>query len=252
MSVIAVTQARFGSSRLPGKVLREINGKTLLQIHLERISRARSIDRVIVATTMEPEASGICSIAHSLGVGSYQGSLADVLDRYYNAVSALRPDWVVRITSDCPLLDPRIIDEIVTFALDGSFDYASNSIVRTYPDGMDVEVFSFGALEIAWKEAALPSEREHVTPYIWKNCDVNGGRLFRGGNFTYSRDLSAIRLTVDELPDFELVEILVNALGTDAPWESYVDYIHAHPHLLEINRQFQTNEGYARSLEKDH
>jgi spore coat polysaccharide biosynthesis protein SpsF len=251
MRVIVVTQARIGSSRLPGKVLKEIAGKTLLQIHLERLSQAHNIDKIIVATTMEPDVYKICDIARSLGIDFYQGSLNDVLDRYYNAVKELHPDLIVRVTSDCPLVDPIIIDEIVTFTLSKGLDYVSNSIIRTYPDGVDVEVFTFKSLEIAWKQAVLASEREHVTPYIWKNCDINGGQLFRGENFIHSKDLSAFRLTVDEPADLELIKTLVGPLGTGESWQVYVDYLISHPELVKINQGFQTNEGYLKSLERD-
>lgn len=235
MKVIAITQARYGSTRLPGKVLKEAVGKTLLSIHIERIRKAKNINQLIVATTMEPEADAIVDIATAYNCGVYRGSLTDVLDRYYQAAKTEFPDYVVRITSDCPLVDPVIIDSIITGCVTAGYDYASNVLIRTFPDGMDVEVFTFKALEQAWTEAVTLFDREHVTPYIWRNSTTKGETLFKSYDYTGTQDYSNIRLTVDEPADFQLMRHLVEHLGYEQPWQVYADYVTNHKKLLQTN-----------------
>lgn len=251
MKIIAITQARYGSSRLPGKVLKTIKGKTLLQLHLERILKSKKIDGLIVATTVENEADAIEALAHRMGLKAYRGSINDVLDRFYQAVKNEQPDYVVRITSDCPLIDATIIDEVIERCISEGCDYCSNTINPTYPDGVDVEVMKFGALEKAWKEAVLTSEREHVTPYIWKNSTAKGGNLFKGLSFENKKDFSNYRLTVDEASDFELITKLVEAIGDDKGWQEYVAYLDTHNELFEINAFIKRNEGLMKSLAQD-
>lgn len=251
MKIIAVTQARYGSSRLPGKVLKTVNGKTLLQLHLERILQSSKIDELIVATTVENEADAIETLAHKMGLKAYRGSINDVLDRFYQAVKNEQPDYVVRITSDCPLIDATVIDAVIEACLANNCDYCSNTINPTYPDGVDVEVMKFSALEKAWKEAVLTSEREHVTPYIWKNSTAKGGTLFKGISFENKQDYSGYRLTVDEAADFELISKLVTAIGDDKGWEEYVSYLDAHKELFEINAYIKRNEGLMKSFAQD-
>lgn len=252
MNIIAITQARIGSSRLPGKVLQDVGGRPLLALHLERLCLAHSIQKVIVATTLEPEADRICAIAQALSVDYYQGSLTDVLDRFYSALQNMeRPDYIVRVTSDCPLLDPSVVDQTVRFTVEGGFDYGSNCLESTYPDGLDVEVFTYKALEAAWLHAKLESEREHVTPYIWKNSDVKGGHLFRAGNLAAGENFGQYRLTVDHEEDLMLIRGLVDELGAKASWRTYVDFLAAHPEWMALNRHIVPNEGYLLSLRKD-
>jgi len=244
MKVIAITQARYGSSRLPGKVLKTINGKKLLQIHLERAAKAKKIDKLIVATTIEKEAIEIVSIAEQLRLTAYRGSINDVLDRYYQAAKNELADYVVRITSDCPLIDPRLMDKIIEICIVGNYDYCSNTIHPTYPDGTDVEIFKFSALEKAWKEAIATSDREHVTPYIWRNSTAKGGTHFTSFNIKSDTDYSEYRLTVDENKDFELIEILVSEIGENKSWEEYVNFLHKNPAIFNINASIKRNEGY--------
>ncbi|NLU94398.1 cytidylyltransferase domain-containing protein [Chitinophaga sp. Ak27] len=251
MRIIAVTQARVGSSRLPGKVLREIDGITLLQIHLERILKSRRIDKLKVATTLESEAASICNIASALGLDSYCGSTDDVLDRYYQCVIDEHPDYVVRITSDCPLIDPQVIDEVIDFTVAHQLDYVSNTLLPTFPDGMDVEVFTMKALKQAWTEAALRSDREHVTPYIWRNSSFKGGALFVADNVSSGGDYGALRLTVDEQVDFDLIQLLIGQLGLNSSWKEYADYVKTHPEIQRMNQHIIHNEGYINSINKD-
>jgi glutamate-1-semialdehyde aminotransferase/spore coat polysaccharide biosynthesis protein SpsF (cytidylyltransferase family) len=251
MKIIAITQARYGSTRLPGKVMKVVNGKTLLQLHLERASRSRKIDEFIVATTIEIEADGIVELAAGLGYKAFRGSIEDVLDRYYQAAKKESPDYVVRITSDCPLIDAQLIDEVIERCVEGDYDYCANTLAPTYPDGMDVEVMKFSALETAWKGAELISEREHVTPYIRKHSSFCEGLLFKSCSITGAIDYSKFRLTVDEDSDFVLITKLIEEVGDDKNWLNYVEYLNEHPELFEINSFISRNQGFMKSMQED-
>ena len=251
IKTILITQARSGSTRLPGKVLKEIKGKTLLQIHLDRLRKCKNVEEIIVATTTKDADNIIYSNAAAWGFSAFKGSENDVLDRYYKAVKDKNPEWVVRVTSDCPLLDAELVDKVIEFAQNANVDYCSNGLIENYPDGQDVEVFKFSALEKAWINAKLHSEREHVTPYIKTNLDFNGGSLFTSVNYPCPLDYSKIRMTVDVLSDFEIIEILINNLGTEKSWIEYTDYI-IENNLNEINNSINRNEGLLKSIKEDN
>lgn len=242
MKIIGVTQARIGSSRLPEKVLLTINGKSLLAYHLERFKKSQEVGQWIVATTDENDSDRICEIAEASGMSSYKGSLNDVLDRFYQAVKEEKPDYIVRVTSDCPLIDAQLIDETVAFCIKNNLDYFSNTIGEIYPDGLDAEVFSFRSLEEAWNKATLPADREHVTPYIRRNF---GSSITN--NTTSDKKYSALRMTVDEPKDFEMISILIQKLGSDLPWKNYADYLLENPQIRNINNSIFRNAGYMKS-----
>lgn len=250
MKIVAVTQARVGSTRLPAKVLQQIAGKTLLQMHLERAGQARRVDSLVVATTNENGSEKIEAIATAAGAGCVHGSVEDVLDRFYQAVKNEGADYIVRITSDCPLLDPQLVDDVISYAVAKQVDYVSNTLVPSFPDGQDIEVFTFQALEKAWQEAALLSEREHVTPYIWKNSSFHQKGLFSSSNYRNETDYSFVRLTVDEASDLETIRLLVQQCGPAADWQTYADYYQLHQTQMP-NAQVLRNEGYFTSLAKD-
>ena len=251
MKVLAITQARIGSSRLPGKVLLPLGAGSLLDLQLARLSRAQLPDRLLVATTREAGSEQICAIAAAHGCDCYQGSLDDVLDRFYQAAKPYAPDWVVRLTSDCPLLDPVLVDAVIAAAIAGGYDYYTNTLVEHYPDGQDVEVFRFAALERAWQEARLPSEREHVTPYLRKHSDYLGGSLFTAANHAAPADYGGLRMTVDEPADLAVMRWLVEALGVDADWQTYADYMLQQRESLS-NAGIARNEGYQKSVNQDN
>jgi spore coat polysaccharide biosynthesis protein SpsF len=249
-SVIAViVQARRGSSRLPDKVMKNIVGRPMLYHVLERVKRAGSVSRVCLATTTSRQDKILAGIAAKLGVETFFGSETDVLDRYYGAAKRLGAKDIVRITADCPLMDPSVIDKVVSEYLKGRYDYASNIIEPTFPDGLDVEVFSFRALERAWKEARLKSEREHVTPYIWKNPNT-----FRLKSVKNKRDLSDHRWTVDHVKDLEFARQVYRQLYTKDPQFGYADVLSLlkrNPEITSINKGTSRNEGYRTSLAQD-
>ena len=250
LKTVLVTQARSGSTRLPGKVLKEVGGKSLLQIHLERLRKCTKISEIIVATTAKEEDKIIYNHAIEWGFNASRGSELDVLDRFYQAVKDKNADWIVRVTSDCPLIDAVLVDEVINFVQEKDVDYGSNGLTEQFPDGQDIEVFKFSALEIAWKNAKLKSEREHVTPYIRNNADNNGDDLFITINYPCEKDYSKIRMTVDEPRDFDLIELLINNLGIDKTWLEYTNYI-IENNLTKINDQIIRNEGLLKSLKED-
>jgi len=253
MKVLAITQARYGSTRLPAKILKEVNGTTLLEIHLRRILQAKSIDKLKIATTDEEGSKFIVAVAEKVGVDYFKGSVDDVLSRFYGTASPEKPDYVIRLTSDCPLIDPTVIDSVVNFCIEGDYDYASTD-PETFPDGLDTEVMKFSVLEKAYKEANLTSEREHVTPYIWKNGTNRGGTLFKTarlvnplGEFNANDN----RITIDEPEDFEVIKALIQKLGIDKTWKDYIDYLYSHPEIKALNSRFKNNEGYEKSIKND-
>ena len=164
--VVAIVQARIGSKRLPGKVLRMIEGKPLIEILFYRLSRSKAIDKIILATSNHRDNNELATTVEKMGYDVFRGSEQDVLDRYYHAAKKYRPDIVVRITGDCPIIDPTVVDSVVELLINNDLDYASNVEPPTYPDGLDVEAFLFSALERAHTKATNDFEREHVTPYI--------------------------------------------------------------------------------------
>jgi spore coat polysaccharide biosynthesis protein SpsF (cytidylyltransferase family) len=248
---ILITQARSGSTRFPGKVLKEINGNSLLQIHLNRLKKCKSVSEIIVATTTNNVDQLIFDKAIEWGFNSFMGSESDVLDRFYQAVKHKNADWIVRVTSDCPLIDPILVDKVIDFVQSNNKDYGSNTFIENYPDGQDVEVFKFSALKNAWENAKLLSEREHVTPFIRNNSDVKGGGLFAAINYPCEFNFSKIRMTVDEIRDFELIKILIKNLGIDKTWLEYTDYIIKN-NLTEINNSIIRNEGLLKSLKNEN
>ena len=250
LKTVLVTQARTGSTRLPGKVLKEVNGTSLLQIHLDRLKKCTKVAKIIVATTVNDEDAVIYNNAIEWGYNASRGSELNVLNRFYEAVKDENADWIVRVTSDCPLLDSKLVDDVIAFAQNHDYDYVSNGLIEHFPDGQDVEVFKFSALKIAWEKAELKSELEHVTPYIRNNANGKGDNLFSAINYACEQDFSHIRMTVDEPRDFDLIEHLIQKLGTEKTWLEYTDYI-IENNLIKINDQIIRNEGLLKSLNED-
>jgi len=251
MKIILVTQARVGSTRFPNKVIQPLSNTTILGLHLERLKKAKTITKCVVATTHEEGVESIIKIVKENEVEVFQGDLNDVLDRFYQAVVLHQPDYVVRVTSDCPLIDPSLIDEVVNYTCENNFDYGANILMEEFPDGQDIEVFKFKALKRAWSEAKLPSEREHVTPFIRNNTDYKGGRLFNANHYPAPNNYSHIRMTVDEPKDLEAIKTLIEKLGTNRTWQEYTNYIIEHIEEFH-NQDIIRNEGYLKSLKNDN
>jgi spore coat polysaccharide biosynthesis protein SpsF len=231
---IAIIQARIGSTRLPGKVLLPLAGEPVLTRVVRRTSRARTVDAVVVATTNEPADLAIVELARREGWLVERGSEADLLDRYVQAARAHRADVVIRITSDCPLIDPDVIDQTVHAFEAGGVDYASNTLEpRTFPRGLDVEVVTMAALERAWREDADLAWREHATPYLYRHPE-----LFRLLRVPAPVDESRHRWTIDTPEDYDLVSRIYEALGRDDfAWREALATVEAHPEWADINRE---------------
>ena len=250
MKVLAITQARYGSTRLPAKILKTVNGITLLEIHLRRLLQSKKISKLKIATTDEEGSKYIIDIANKVGVDYCQGSVNDVLSRFVKTAEGENADYIVRVTSDCPLIDPTFVDQAIDLCINGGYDYVSID-GKSFPDGMDCEVFKYSALIKADKEATLQSEREHVTPYIWKNGTVKGGTIFKSERVYHKENWSDYRITVDTPEDFRLVECLIQTLGYDKTCDEYVKYLQSHPEVMEINAMYERNEGYVKSINND-
>jgi len=207
--VSIIVQARMTSTRLPGKVMKCVDGKPLLEYQIERLKRVKNADKIIVATTINASDDSIEKLCRRLNVDVFRGSEEDVLSRYYECMKKYGADIIVRITSDCPIIDPAEVDKVIKRFVNanGQLDYVSNSIQRTYPRGMDAEVFSSKALEKAFRETKQSSDREHVTPYMYNNPNK-----FNIANVSYVRDESRHRWTVDTIEDFMLIEKIINVL----------------------------------------
>ena len=239
MSVVAIIQARTSSTRLPGKVLADVGGRTMLARVVRRTSRAALVDAVVVATSDAPADDPIVDECRRLAVPCFRGDEEDVLDRFFRAAAAHAADVVVRITADCPLIDPELIDHVAGRFLEERPDYASNVLRRTWPRGLDTEVVSAGALARAWLEASEPYERVHVTPYIYHHRE-----RFRLLSVTGREDSSDARWTVDSPADLDLVREVYRRLGNDDRfgWQDVRRLLAAEPDLAEINRHVKQKQ----------
>lgn len=233
MKVTAIVQARMTSTRLPGKVLQDLEGETVLARGLNRLRCARLIDEVLVATTDRAADDPIVAECRKYAVAVARGDQNDVLDRYFRAAQLAKAEVVVRITSDCPLIDPEVTDQTIAAFLEASPDYASNALTRTYPRGLDTEVMSSAALARAWQSAQKPYEREHVTPYIYEHPAE-----FKVLSVTGDADHSSHRWTVDTPEDLEFVRAVYARLkdGPTFSWRDVLALLEREPELADLNR----------------
>jgi spore coat polysaccharide biosynthesis protein SpsF len=232
LKIVAIIQARMGSTRLPGKVLKDLEGETVLARVVNRLRRARLVDEVLVATTDRAPDDAIVAECRRLSAAVSRGAQDDVLDRYFRAAQLAGADVVVRITSDCPLIDPEITDKTIAAFMEARPDYASNALARTYPRGLDTEIMSAAALGRAWQEARKPHEREHVTPYFYEHPAE-----FKLLSVTGDADYSAHRWTVDTAEDLALMQAIYARLK-DRPmflWRDVLDLLDREPGLVELN-----------------
>lgn len=251
---LAILQARMSSTRLPGKVLKTVNKIPLLKYQCDRLAKSEKINHLIIATSTDELDDEIDEFAQKNKIACFRGSLDDVLERYYLCAKEFKLDSnlttlnIIRITGDCPIIDSKLVDKVINYYETNICSYASNTIIPTFPDGMDIEIFNYQALELAFNEATLNSDREHVTTYIKKNDK------FTKLNFESKYDFSHLRFTVDVLSDFELIRVLIKALYRINPDFSYLDaisYMTKNPNLFSINSNVQRDEGYIKSLAKD-
>jgi spore coat polysaccharide biosynthesis protein SpsF (cytidylyltransferase family) len=249
--VVIIVQARMGATRLPGKMMIDIAGKPVIQHVIERARLSKKVAEVWLATTTSHVDDVLDDWAQENDVPCYRGSEDDVLDRYYKCAEQAGAGVVVRVTGDCPLNDFKVIDLVIDeyTKQKGAVDYVSNIHPPTYPDGLDTEVFSFAILEQAWKEAKLKSEREHVTPYIWKNPN-----LFKLKNIEHTEDLSKHRWTLDTPEDLHFLRLVIEEGQSRSGFcglNQILSIVDAHPDWQEIVAGIQRNEGYMESLKTD-
>jgi spore coat polysaccharide biosynthesis protein SpsF len=232
MNTVAILQARMGSTRLPGKVLMDLGGETVLARVVRRLRRAKLIDELVVATSDSRIDDAIVRECHRLDVPTFRGSEGDVLDRYYQAARLCTADTVVRITSDCPVIDPQLVDETIRAFQQQHADYASNALSRTYPRGLDTEVLTTVALERAWNDAHKPYEREHVTPYLYEHPE-----LFRLVSQCGQIDYSQYRWTLDTPQDLELLRAIYARFSNqdNFGWGEVIQLVEREPELAELN-----------------
>lgn len=232
MNVVAIVQARMGSSRLPGKVLMDLGGRSVLERVICRIRRVSTINAVVVATTELAKDDVIAKECERLGVESSRGSEHDVLDRYYHAASNAQAEAVVRITSDCPVIDPELVDEVNLHFQACRADYVNNCSPRTFPRGLDVEVFTMAALENAWRHAERPHQREHVTPYLYENPEQ-----FRLSFVKGATDYSHYRWTLDTADDLALLKSIYGYFDNkdDFGWHEAIQLMERQPAVTELN-----------------
>jgi spore coat polysaccharide biosynthesis protein SpsF len=233
LKIVAIIQARMGSSRLPGKVLKDIRGQSMLGRVVNRVRRACSVDEVLVATTDCPADDVVVQECRLSSVPVFRGNEDDVLDRYLRAAQWTNADIVVRITSDCPLVDPQITDKTIRAFLAERPDYASNVMVRTYPRGLDTEVMTVQTLEQAWRKADQPYQHAHVTPYIYEHPED-----FKLLSVTGDADYSQHRWTVDTAQDLEFIRAVYARLDgqPEFPWRDVLALLERERELIEINR----------------
>lgn len=233
MKTAVIIQARMGSTRLPGKVLMPLRGKPVLSHVINRVRQAKCVDEIVIATTLSPSDDPICDLATQEGVVHYRGSELDVLERYYYSAQSSQADKIIRITSDCPLIDPGVIDATYELFETSEADFVSNTLTRTFPRGLDVEIFNFNILEEAYREAISPEHREHVTAFMYTNP-----QRFSIAQYTFPSDESRYRWTLDTTEDWELIQHIYKYLGEThayAEWTAVLRLMKDYPHLVEIN-----------------
>lgn len=228
--VVAIIQARMTSTRLPGKVLADLNGVPLLAYLLDRLSTSRTLSQTLVATTTNKADDQVADLCRTLGVEVFRGSENDVLQRYRDAAVSYEADTIVRLTADCPMTDPHLVDQIVGAYLGSGVDYLSNAVERSYPDGLDVEVFGRTALEVAHERANSGHDREHVTPFIYRDGTDQG--LFRVAHHRFVADFAHLRWTVDTERDLERVRRLTSQLPRGYCWLDALAVATKDPELL--------------------
>lgn len=239
MKTVAIVQARMGSTRLPNKVMKLIAGVSMIELLLSRLSLSKEVDQIVVATSIDPANQPLVEHVRKLGFAVVQGSENDVLDRFLTAAKANDADVVVRITGDCPLVDPALVDTVIRKFKISSVDYCSNTNPPTYPDGLDIEVFSFKALKRAGDETNKPHDHEHVTPYLRES------KQFSQASVNHNEDLSGLRWTVDEAADFEVIQHVFQhfAPAINFTWQQVLDLQRSQPELFTLNRHLIRNEG---------
>ena len=236
------------STRLPGKILSLLDGtNTSLSYTINQLRECKSLGKIVVATTINAEDDIIENFAKKNKIDVFRGDSDDVLSRYYHCAKHYSLSSILRVTGDCPLIDPTIVEKGISIFLKNTYDYVTNTFPRTFPDGNEIEIFSFSALELAYKNAILPSEREHVTPYFRNNKEK-----FKIHNFSHDENISHLRWTLDYDVDLKLIKILISKIHTrPIHMTNILEILKNEPDLIKINQVHKPNEGYFKSLKED-
>lgn len=239
MKIVAIVQARMGSTRLPNKVMKPIGGTPMIELLLARLARAQTVNQLVLATSDDPRNLPLVERVTSLGITAVCGSENDVLQRYLKAAAHVEADIIIRVTGDCPLIDPALVDEAVSKFQSLGVDYLSNTSPATYPDGLDIEVFTRSALEQAGRESTDPFDHEHVTPYLRKS------NQFKTASISNDEDLSSLRWTVDEQDDFDVVNQIFDHFAPDIhfSWKQVLDLQRSKPNIFSANSDIVRNAG---------
>ncbi len=252
----AIIQARIGSNRLPGKVLFELAGMPMIGVMLTRLRGAESLDSIVVATGEGSENDALAATVAEFEVPVFRGSEDDVLARYAAAAGAHNADVIVRLTADCPLMDPTVVDQVVNARTAQALDFCTNVLPASWPDGQDVSVFTRSTLDLAAKHARLPSEREHVVPWMWEQSNLKGGTAVRAANVTADHPCPAQRWTIDEAADYSLMRALAQGMGgarlVAAGYREILAFLDAQPEIARLNAHLRRDAGLeqSRAMEK--
>lgn len=239
----------MGSSRLPNKVLLKIKGKTLLELYINRVKPSKMLDKIVIATTKKKEDDAIANLANEIGIDVFRGSENDLIDRYYQCAKVYNADPIVRITPDDPFVDYEVVDRAINIFLNNDVDFVANHFTPTFPEGLDVEIYSFKTLENAWKNARLLSEREHIFPYIQNNQSQ-----FKIINFSQEKDYSHLRWTIDHECDYLMTKKIYEYLYDEKPvflQDDILSLLEKYPELSAMNAHIRRKEGVNRSKAND-
>lgn len=247
MKIVAIIQARMSSSRLPGKVLLDLEGKPLIQRVIDNVL-CSNVDQIVVATTTNPKDDKLAQWCKGNSISFFRGSENNVLERYFECAKSYAADIVVRVTADDPFKDSNVINKAIDILLRSKYDYVSNTIRPTFPEGLDIEVFTFNALEKCYKNATLYSEKEHVTPYIWKN-----NKIFSLHNFIHEEDLSSLRWTIDYKEDLNFSKGVYKHLKHKKCllMEDILIILKRYPKLNDLKKVVSRNEGYIETIREE-
>lgn len=248
-NIVAIVQARMTSSRLPNKVLMDLGKRTVVGQVFNQLSYSKMVNKVVLATSDDVSDDPLENWAVKNNVEYFRGDLNNVLKRFYDTAKEYTADIIIRITADCPLIDPEIVDSVIKVFLEGGYDYFSNTNPPTFPDGLDTEVFTFKALEKAFLNAELLSEIEHVTPYLRNHPEV-----FKIGNYLSSVNYENLRWTIDNKEDYEFLKNIFNNLNNNTTfigWKQVIEFLSKNEEIQKINSHIQRNEGFIKSLNED-
>lgn len=247
--IAGILQVRTGSTRLPLKVLKEIKGKTLIELYVERVIRSKLMDNIIIATTVSDSDDIIENIANKINIDCFRGSENDLVDRYYQCSKRYGVDVIVRLCNDDPFVDYEVIDEAIDLLINKKADWVTNHLRPTYPEGLDIDVFSFSLLKEMWENASLKSEREHVFPYVYNNID-----RFNVISMEQEKDYSDLRWTLDYEEDFKMVEKVYGYLYNDKRiflQNDILELLEIHPEIKNINSNIEHYEGIKKSFKEE-